>query len=125
MFHICIIQNIQVLFFHLFKKLFRENKQLNSIRLLLFSIKLINPILNYPHINESYVCIYNFVCINNFIIQKNFNLFMNLFNSKAIKICSIITIHIQSYPMSSNITTIFSKIFYICPGFILGIFFLE
>ena len=54
-----------------------------------------------------------------FVSYKLFNFFWNLFSSKAIKIycivrcSSIITIHIQSYPMSQNWFKLI-KIYYIC-----------
>ena len=68
-------------------------------------------IQTYPHIIELFVCILNiFGCM--FFKMSDF--FRNMFNSKVIKINSIIIKQIQSNLMSTNIG-IFIKIYYICP----------
>ena len=63
--------------------------------------KLINPKKNYPHITESYACnLYTFVIIFLLPMISLICFGIYLFSSKAIKLCFIIIIHIQSYAMS-------------------------
>ena len=99
------------------------NKNLFTISFILYLYKLLlirrillkdelgtncKPLASCPLINVKFLpletaqlCLYseNIWC-NIFFAYKLFNLFWNMFNSKAIKICHIITIHIQSYPMT-------------------------
>ena len=66
-----------------------------------FRIKPINPIQKYPHIIESYASILQIFFMMFFFRMNSFNFFYNMVNNKAVKIYCIITIHIQSYRMSS------------------------
>ena len=87
-----------------------ENKFVYSTKLLPFNMKSINPIQKYPHVVESYAYIlWVFFVICLFLM----NFFWNIFNSKAIKVCCIIIINKQRYPMSFQ-WLILIKIYYIC-----------
>ena len=89
-----------------------ENKLIYSNKVLLFNIKWINPIQKHPHIIESHACMLTIFVI--FLLPINvFNFFCIMLNSKAIEICHIITIHIESYPMSFY-WFILIKINYLC-----------
>ena len=96
-------------------KLFSEKRFVNSVQFnLVFppSIKSINPIQKYQHI-ESYACILKiFVFI--FMIHKCSNLVWNMFSSERIKISSIVILYVQNNPMSSNVRVLI-KIYYIYP----------
>ena len=86
----------------LFSYLFGEIKLVYSKKLLLANIRSINPIQKYPQITGSYVCILKklfIIFLLSIIFLIPFETYSTL--SKAIKACHIITIHIQSYSMSS------------------------
>ena len=51
-----------------------------------------------------------YICFDISIAYECFNLYWNVFNSKTIKICYIITIHIQSYPMRSHWFALFKLV---------------
>ena len=71
------------------------------------------------------VCLYSIkICYDIFVSYDFFNFFWNMFNSKAIKIYYIITIPIQSYPISSFDLNVSRFIIY-PPSFILGKLFLK
>ena len=77
-------------------------------------------IQKYPHIIESYlyfinIC-YDILLLYFILIMIFFNSFWNVFNSKTFKECYILSIHIQSYPLSSY-CLLLNKIYYICPIF--------
>ena len=81
-----------------------ENKLAKSVSLLLLSMKSINPIQKYSHVIEFYVFILlNFMSVfykylfRYFVSSEFLNFFRNMINSKTIKLCPNITIHIQSY----------------------------
>ena len=40
------------------KKLFGEKRLVKSVKLLPLSVKSINPVQKYPHLTESYACIF-------------------------------------------------------------------
>ena len=72
-----------------------ENKLVYSNILLPFNIKSIHPIQKFPYIIESYTCILK-ICVVIFLLTTNhFDSFSKIFNSKCVKICHIIIIHIQ------------------------------
>ena len=90
-----------------------ENRFAYSNELLRFNRKSINPIQKYPHIIES--CLYSInICCNIFISNEVSNFFWNMFNSKTIKVYYILSIYIQTNPMSSY-WFIPIRIYYICP----------
>ena len=106
-------------------KLFSEKRFVNSVQFnLVFppSIKSINPIQKYQHI-ESYACILKIfvimfiiiiIVIIIIIINKYFNFFRKMFYTKRAEINNIVVLHIQSNPISSNIGVLI-KIYYISP----------
>ena len=61
-----------------------------------FHHETINPIQKHPHV-DSFACIL-YIFIVKFLFPMNF--FWNMINSEAMKVCCIITIHIQSNPGS-------------------------
>ena len=72
----------------------RENKFVYSNKLLPFNKKSINPIQkNQAHYWIIYLYFINILC-SIFISNEFSNFFSNTFNSKAIKVCYIFTIHI-------------------------------
>ena len=81
-------------------------------KILSFNIKSINKIQVSTHWN---ICLYpiNIYC-SIFVSYELFSSFRNVFNSKAIKLCYIIIIHLEIYPMSSY-WFIISKIYYTYP----------
>ena len=107
-----------------FKKLCRKNKLAKSASVLLFNINSINSLQKYLRIIESYVLCYKNICYNVFIPCEFLNFFQNLFNSRTIKKCCIITIHIPNYPKNSYG---FCGSWFVkhAPNFVLGQIFLE
>ena len=109
---IVVIENISVLFYHSFHIFFKKIVQSNKLNCIM---KKITPILMYPHI-----CLYSKVIRHDIFATLEFFIFSwNVYSSKTMKICFIITIHIESDPLSSN-WFVFIKIYYACPVFILG-----
>ena len=50
------IENIQIMFYFFFKS-YGEDWLIKSVKILLFIIKLVNPIQKHPNIIQSYACI--------------------------------------------------------------------
>ena len=50
----------------------------------------------YPHIIESFACILLNIFCDIFVADEFFNFFWNIFNPKAIQMCCIINIQVQS-----------------------------
>ena len=107
-----------------FKKLCKENKLAKSASVLLFNINSINSLQKYLRIIESYVLCSKNICYNFFIPCEFLNFFQNLFNSRTIKKCYIIIIHISNYPKSSY-GFCWSWFVKHAPNFVLGQIFLE
>ena len=100
-FHFNFFLKIFSIILSLFSYSIRENKLACSNKLLPYNIKSINSIQKFPHMIESYACTLKiFVVI--FLLPINFlSFFRNMFNPESIKVCYIIIIHIQVYPMTS------------------------
>ena len=102
----------------MFMVFYGQNELVNSVNLLLFNIKSINPIWKFAHIIESnakffliYIFFYDLLKYLNVLIAKTQNI-------------HIITIHLQSYPLCFC-WFVLIKIYYICPSFISGKLFIE
>ena len=106
-FKIFVVENFGIISTFCFKFIWWK-RLVNSVKIFHAGINSTKPIQKYPHIIQSYVCFYVF------ITYKCSNFFWNMLYSERIKISNIITLYVQSNPMSSNIRVLV-KIYFITP----------